>query len=236
MWVRPAPPIVRPDTASAKLKTQKPKVYNGRKAHMHNLHRWVGLLTGRGLICDAYTQCISQSCGNEVAFGGTRWHMCQAPQPPAPCVVVSIGIGGEWEFESGLRDKGCEVHAFDPTIGLREAHASFAAKRGIHFHFLGLGAPSASQATTNEYGTLATSVMRPLDQLIALALGHRRSRRVTVLKIDCEGCEVHPSSRPPTHTHAYALIFLLFTACICSGKSLPMWRAVRLTSSRTSIN
>ena len=62
---------------------------------------------------------------------------------------------------------------------------------GVHFHYLGLGArdngTAAEQDNGYQYGALGGEVL-PLDELAAL-LGHAGRRRLSMLKVDCEGCE-----------------------------------------------
>ena len=43
-------------------------------------------------------------------------------QAGEPCAVYVIGIGGEWTFAEYALSKGCEVHAYDPTVELRARH------------------------------------------------------------------------------------------------------------------
>ena len=50
-----------------------------------------------------------------------KWLACP-PLEAQDCLMISIGIGMEWDFELQLAARGCEVHAFDPTIGLHAAH------------------------------------------------------------------------------------------------------------------
>lgn len=124
---------------------------------------------------------------------GNHWHVC-APLPPN-CLVVSIGIGGEWKFEDQLARRGCEVHAFDPTTELREKHENHAAAHAnVHFHFEGLGAGGARSGrradfSTRNYGNVSGSRTHGLDELLRTARRGNASRPVTYLKIDCEGCE-----------------------------------------------
>lgn len=53
------------------------------------------------------------------------------------CLVYGIGISDNWDFEKAMAQKGCEVHAFDPTIRKPPTDES---KRlpNLHFHRWGL--------------------------------------------------------------------------------------------------
>ena len=112
------------------------------------------------------------------------------------CLVYSFGIRDDWSVDSAMRDAGCEVHSFDPTIG-RPRHCRWGSDtlprgcqpKGIHFHPVGLGAvdgeklqvdeDSAQHGGAGELKTLAT---------IRRELGHSE-REITVLKFDIEGSE-----------------------------------------------
>jgi len=126
---------------------------------------------------------------------GNHWHTCVLPR--RECLAVSIGIGGDWKFEDGLVSRGCEVHAFDPTAELRakhEKHAGAPSTLGrMKFHFLGLGnggrQAERMRNTSNPYGHVDGALTRGLDELLSLARSGNESRRITYLKIDCEGCE-----------------------------------------------
>ena len=73
-------------------------------------------------------QCEQRRFGHE---GDGGWYACIDPgsssadtvrflgqQPGSPCLVYSFGIRDDWTFDVAMRDAGCEVHSFDPTIGL----------------------------------------------------------------------------------------------------------------------
>jgi hypothetical protein len=129
---------------------------------------------------------------------------------PDPCLVASIGIGGQWLLEDALAYAGCTVHAFDPTIKLRashEAHASAMRSAGFrtHFHFEGLSGHSSDtlqgsrsgskstgghrrlQADRSAYGAIDPERLVPLDTLLGRMAPARARQRIDVLKIDCEG-------------------------------------------------
>ena len=106
--------------------------------------------------------------------------------PHRDCLVYSFGIGGEWGFEEWAGQKGCEVHAFDPTEQLLARHQQHHAPN-VTFHYMGLGGNEALHNFTSGYGTLG-GPLHPLDTIIS-KLGHGLDRPVGLLKIDCEGCE-----------------------------------------------
>ena len=105
------------------------------------------------------------------------------------CFVYSFGIDNQWSFEDWAGRGGCEVHAFDPTTRTRASHEAHRANN-VHFHFMGLGArangTAALQDNHYQYGPLGGAVLA-LDDLMA-TLGHGR-RQLSMLKVDCEGCE-----------------------------------------------
>ena len=86
---------------------------------------------------------------------------------------------------------------FDPTAELRATHAKHAAAPRalgrMTFHYLGLGRGGGEAGrmhnTSSSYGHVDGALTRGLDELLSLARSGNDSRRVTYLKIDCEGCE-----------------------------------------------
>ena len=119
------------------------------------------------------------------------WSICS--NLTSPCLVFSIGIGREWWFDEFMADRGCEVHSFDPTIDLHDEHARVAHQLrnrggGIHFHYVGLGAPSATNYS-GMYTQRKQSSLSEVAHLDVLLSRFAPGRRINVLKIDCEGCE-----------------------------------------------
>ena len=129
------------------------------------------------------------------------------------CTVVSIGIGGFWQMEQALVDAGCTVHAFDPTEMFRNSHTKYAhGKSRLHFHYAGLAPRNVTDGGTTshllckqeeeqrrrrlsitsrfqKYGSIDVARLLPLDDILRIALGQRdfANKRLTLLKIDCEG-------------------------------------------------
>ncbi|XP_032793512.1 methyltransferase-like protein 24 isoform X6 [Daphnia magna] len=58
-----------------------------------------------------------------------------APQP-GKCLVYSFGINNEWSFDENMARYGCEVFAFDPSMGL-DKHDHIPGN--VHFYNWGLG-------------------------------------------------------------------------------------------------
>ena len=123
------------------------------------------------------------------------YRLCSAV--PSKCTAVSIGLGGDVDFEDALVARGCKVHAFDPTLSLRKRHEGFAERSSrskgkldgrLHFHFAGLGTRRLGDPHRNEYGEIDRTTLRPLQSLLRLVALHPHER-LFVLKIDCEGCE-----------------------------------------------
>ena len=106
------------------------------------------------------------------------------------CLIYSFGVRDDWTFEStvsalgeqslilGIKSctkmmhffylKGCEVHAYDPTVDLSESK--------IPFKFYKVGV-----------GHVDTKRDRTLGNLIK-ANGHQK-RHITMIKMDVEGAE-----------------------------------------------
>lgn len=115
------------------------------------------------------------------------------------CLVYGVGIADNWEFEKFMARQGCEVHAFDPTIDRPPSEEPNLPN--LYFHKWGL-AETSSESGSEVRGTLsgATKTNNPMLTLedIMEKLGHNH-RQVSVLKIDCEGCEWGSLSAVPGH-------------------------------------
>ena len=110
-----------------------------------------------------------------------------------------------------MASRGCEVHSFDPTGNSMEVHEKHQHPSGnVHFHPWGLSAEvprkcaadggadggarpaarmhelEARRFSGGTYGNL-TGPLFSLDRIVR-KLGHT-NRRISLLKVDCEGCE-----------------------------------------------
>lgn len=111
------------------------------------------------------------------------------------CLVYGVGIADNWDFEKAMARKGCEVHAFDPTIAKPPTNEKNLPN--LHFHRWGL---AGSNSGNKVAGTLsgATWTDQPMLTLSAMMerLGHQE-KRLSVFKVDCEGCEWASLSEVP---------------------------------------
>ena len=96
--------------------------------------------------------------------------------------VYSVGIADDWSFDTAMGQLGCEVHAFDPTVDLPEQLDA-----NVSFHKWGFRMDSIGEVEKFEgYGDL-TGPLYTLSEVVQ-RLGHTR-RPLSILKMDCEGCE-----------------------------------------------
>jgi len=106
------------------------------------------------------------------------------------CLVYGVGIADNWEFEKAMARHGCEVHAFDPTIERPPTEEK--QLTNLHFHRWGLAEKTERKGEHQVRGTLSGAKItdQPMFTLedMMKELGHT-GRKLTVLKIDCEGCE-----------------------------------------------
>jgi hypothetical protein len=114
------------------------------------------------------------------------------------CLVYGVGIADNWEFEKAMAKRGCEVHAFDPTIA--KPPTDEPDLPNLHFHRWGLAGRSDHDGKHEVRGTLSgkTTTKQPMFTLMDMMkeLGHT-GRKLTALKVDCEGCEWESLSAIP---------------------------------------
>ena len=108
------------------------------------------------------------------------------------CLVYSFGSNDEFSFEEAVHHFNplCEIHTFDPVVSQPVNSPSY-----VHFHPWGIGTENSIE---DSMYTLPT-IMRQL--------GHRN---VSILKIDCEGCELDVFDTPsfPPHSGAVQQILM----------------------------
>lgn len=135
------------------------------------------------------TMCLpSRLCKNFKVFPG--WTVCLdelIENEFRDCLVYSVGILNDWRFDAEMAKLGCEVHSFDPTVDFPEKLAP-----NVTFHKIGLfGGDRNESFSVNGYkspfGNQIAGDMMHLSEIVHM-LGHEH-RNISVLKIDCEGCE-----------------------------------------------
>lgn len=113
------------------------------------------------------------------------------------CLVYSFGIADQWDIEDYLATQhGCRVHAFDPTTKYKELHEKHTSGsvEGVTFHFQGLSTGDMETASAHKVETHYGAMDGEFHSLGQLWKEHSawssgKRRMITVLKIDCEGCE-----------------------------------------------
>ncbi|XP_046578295.1 probable methyltransferase-like protein 24 [Haliotis rubra] len=117
-----------------------------------------------------------------------NWHICMDGNygVKPPCLVYSFGIWNDWSFDDAMGALGCEVHSFDPSIGLK----SFNRSANVHFHDIGIsGTDSDTFVPTKDIYVKTKQIwkIRRLETIMQM-LGHT-NRHIDVLKIDVETSE-----------------------------------------------
>ena len=147
---------------------------------------------------------VKQASPSGSTFDDAPWICPEFVPKKDDCVVFSFGLANQWEFEDYVASQyGCTVHAFDPTTKYKAAHEQHNVPN-VTFHYQGLTSKGddakASQLMTH-YGAM-DGEFRSLGDLRRQHLVSSRSvsngvsngenvgnSRLSVLKIDCEGCE-----------------------------------------------
>lgn len=129
------------------------------------------------------------TCPHETRFGrgdGGKW-VCDPHRIKSnSCLIYSIGVKGDIQFESGIRqyvaNQTCEIHSFDlnnrtprgrPVTDLLQSI-------GGSFHHWGIMSSVENQPK-------GKTPWKTMGQTIQ-DLGHS-GRMIDILKVDCEGCE-----------------------------------------------
>lgn len=167
------------------------------------LSRAVRTIRGDYLASCSIDGCRSNICPREwrplytnAADTAADYSMCSPPSRGESCLAITIGLGGEVEFENALAAAGCEVHGFDPTESLRSTHAEAARRHNWTFHNIGLAGSAVS--SSNRYGSVGVSAMMlTLSEMVRRVAGEPGGR-LRLLKVDCEGCEWQALLRTPS--------------------------------------
>jgi hypothetical protein len=198
--------------AAAKVATKSSQALFSRA------HFWIGLLSGidskeyanywaNGTVPTlkgrlprlSRTFCPNARMKNTNAFESNTY--CEAHLPSLPdnesCAVFAIGIGNGWSYARYAAAKGCQVHAFDPTLELRGDHHRVAKTiHDVRFHFAGLRGTqqppkgegwATSKRSYNSCGAIDDAQLMTLDAMKAATLS--AGTKLSVLAMDCEGCE-----------------------------------------------
>ena len=109
---------------------------------------------------------------------GGKWVCDPYRYLATPCVLYSFGSNDEFSFEEAVHNFNplCEIHTFDPVVSHPNNRPSY-----VNFHPWGVG---VDNSVGDSVFTLPT-IMRKL--------GHTN---VSIVKIDCEGCELDVFDTP----------------------------------------
>ncbi|KAK2723454.1 hypothetical protein QYM36_001953 [Artemia franciscana] len=134
---------------------------------------WGGMYSVSNFIEQGLTKKMVKKDGNyTVCFAETV-----AP-PKTGCLVYSFGIRFEWEFEEKAEEFGCDVFAFDPSMGV----ASHRHSLKIFFYNQGLSNFDGVIQKGHQYWKMAT-----FSSL--LKQNNHTHSTIHILKIDVEGSE-----------------------------------------------
>lgn len=133
-------------------------------------------------LLDVYSRLINSFsilCRNHVRMGplsATGKEICgdENVKLKSPCLVYSFGSNNDFDFEAQIvREYGCEVHTFDPTM---HRFKVIRIPPNVTFHDMGIDGQ-----------TRADKKLYTLDDIVA-RLGHK-GRRIDILKLDVEEFE-----------------------------------------------
>jgi hypothetical protein len=123
-----------------------------------------------------------------------EWKLCwppvQASIDAGACLVYSFGISKRDPFTEFMAQAGCTVFAFDPAVSHPMEWMP-----NVTFHRWGLRTGLSNPAEETNFshvhwGSTKDGKYFTLPE-IQRKLGHSEATEVTVMKIDCEGCEWH---------------------------------------------
>jgi len=144
--------------------------------------------------CPSTTKCLHQL--TLPGYADDYWDLCLDDlydsydnENTTSCLVYSVGISNDYAFDLNMARLGCEVHMFDPTVTYEYNFG-----KNAYFHPWGLyggpkNASSSVKFQSRWYGKIQDdNKMFRLEEIVEM-LGHQ-NRTISVLKIDCEGCEL----------------------------------------------
>ncbi|XP_070552655.1 probable methyltransferase-like protein 24 [Ptychodera flava] len=145
----------------------------------------------RRLLAQITTLTDELSCGSLKRVGNTQdggWTLCFDKKLglwDKPCTLYSFGIANDWSFDKSMADYGCEVFAFDPSIGIERR----VVQERVWFYNIGLSDRNSDEYYGMGMGKLRSNKwrVRTLDG-VRRELGHSK-RKIDVMKIDIEGSE-----------------------------------------------
>ena len=132
-------------------------------------------------IYDRFLSSLHIMCQQNIRVGNIKdggWNVChdRKYRPKPPCLIYSFGINNDWSFDEQVsKTYGCNVYAFDPSIGLpNHQHSS-----RVWFYNIGIG---GRNHISPQNWTLMT-----LDSIVNTL--HHTERIIDIVKMDVEGAE-----------------------------------------------